>query len=66
MCFLWHHAKEEVLLNEIYRVAEGIINIIYHGQLLPFIIKKCWADQCQAFKRRIKDGIELENFSLTP
>ena len=32
--------------------AEGIISM-YHGQLLPFI-KKYGADQCQAFKRRIK------------
>ena len=49
MCFLWHHAKEEVLLNEIELElkAEGIISMY---QLLPLIIiKKCGEDQCQAF-----------------
>ena len=43
MCFLWHNAKQEVLLNEIELElkAEGIISMY---QLLPFI-KKCGVDK---------------------
>ena len=60
MCFLCHHAEEEVLLNEIELELkeEGIISM-YHGQFLPFIIihQKVWGRSMSGIlinKRRIK------------